>query len=59
MVARGSGGPVFGLLALAKWCSLTGELRATEKVGDRGWSIPAVMALLEQHRAVELAQRRV
>ena len=55
MVARGSGGPVFGLLVLGTWCSQTGKLRATETVGDRARIDPSVVALLEQHRAVELA----
>jgi hypothetical protein len=56
VVARGSGGPVFRLLVLATWCSQTGKLRATETVEDRVWSIPPIVALLAQHRAIELAR---
>jgi len=55
MVAHGSGGWVTGLLALATACRETGKVRATETVGDRVWSISSVLALLEQHRAVEVA----
>ena len=46
-IARGSGGWFAGLLALAAECRETGKVLATERVGDRSWSIRSVLALLE------------